>query len=73
MLMSIVIFGKLEDVKELNVINSKYAVLFRRSKEFLKVEELIDQYSLKYEKIAKYKNQDDKKEALKAVESELTI
>jgi hypothetical protein len=67
MLMSIVIFGKLEDVKDLNMISSKYAVLFKRSKEYLKVEELIDQYSLKYEKISKYKNQEDKKEALRAI------
>lgn len=49
--MANIIAGKFNEIKELKVVNQRYATIYRRTKEYQKVQEIIDQYMIKYEKV----------------------
>lgn len=46
--MKAVLAGKLADLKHLRLIAPRHATLYRRSREFERVEQVVDQYALKY-------------------------
>lgn len=50
-LMSAIVTGKLHRLKDLTMINPKYAVLFKRTKESERIQEVVQQYLTKYSRV----------------------
>lgn len=50
-LMSAIVTGKLHQIKDLTMINPKYAVLFKRTKECERIQEVVQQYLTKYARV----------------------
>jgi hypothetical protein len=52
--MAAIINGKLKELMDLKVINSKYAPIFRKTKEFERIQSVVEQYNTKYDRILKW-------------------
>ena len=53
-LMSTIISGKLNEIKDLKLLNSKYGILYSRTKECDRIQDVVDQYLAKYERILRW-------------------
>ena len=51
MMISSLISGKFNEIKDLNILNSKYAIIYKRTKENERIQDVVQQYLGKYERI----------------------
>ncbi len=49
--MKALLAGKLADLKHLRLIAPRHATLYRRSREFERIEQVVDQYAVKYAQV----------------------
>ena len=68
-LMANIIAGKLNEIKDLTAVNQRYATIYRRTKEYQKVQGIIDQYLVKYEKVLQRDQAIAYEDALSNIES----
>ena len=68
-LMANIIAGKLNEIKDLTAVNQRYATIYRRTKEYQKVQDIIDQYLVKYEKVLQRDQAIAYEDALSNIES----
>lgn len=65
--MSIIIKGKFNEIQQLTNINAKYALIFQRTKECERIQDVIQQYINKYQKILDLAEDESYAQALKEI------
>jgi hypothetical protein len=63
--------GKLSDLKHLRLIAPRHATLYRRTREFERIEQVIDQYALKYAQVVNGESAVAYEDALAGIDGEL--
>lgn len=66
-MMSTIIKGKFTEIKELTIINPKYAIIYQRTKECERIQDVVDQYLVKYQSILEWAHDESYNHALNEI------